>query len=93
MDRPRAHHKYDLGYGAGEYIIEMPSISTILKVAEQRGGLCVWALVKPDDMEKYNMRFKVFATGQEVDDYDLRDWDYLDTVLMANGLVWHVWYR
>ena len=88
----RAHWKFKLP-GPGEHDIEMPKHSIVMKVAEQGGELFVWAWVFVDEKEKSSTRFRVLATGEEVHHYLDRQMDYLDTVVMKNGLVWHIWCR
>jgi len=66
--------------------IELPEGYQILKVAEQDGGLFVW--VKVDTDAKLIKRpFVVVGTGHELDMYGFL---HLDSVVMSNGLVWHV---
>lgn len=70
--------------------IEMPAAAVVLTVREQRGVLCVWALIEPNPaLPKTKRYFRIFGTGHAVpEDGDLR---YIDTVMLLQGsLVWHI---
>lgn len=83
-------YKYPLRELGLQKII-MPTGAFILKVGEQFGELFLWAIVETDSkllpMEK---TICMFGTGHELPENI--DWlyNYIDTVICANGLVWHI---
>jgi hypothetical protein len=58
----------------------------------QHGILTLWALVDNDELNKENVNIRIVGTGEPiVFEYNYLDSaTYLDTVLMPDGLVWHV---
>jgi hypothetical protein len=67
-------------------IVRMPEGAEILSVADQRGELCVWALVDPDaDLE--NRMFYIFGTGNPVS--ETLPWQFVGSV-QQSVFVWHV---
>jgi len=68
--------------------ITIPEDHVLLKVAEQNGELFVWIEVDTDSADMTG-HFVIKGTGHELDMYGFH---YLDSVLMSNGLVWHVFY-
>lgn len=69
--------------------LHMPRFANPLAVAEQYGGLQLWALVDPDQ-EKVEMRFHVVGTGNPAEADNVKPGYYIGTAVMKNGLVWHV---
>ncbi len=78
--------------------IQMPYDAKILKIAEQRGRICVWALIDEEKAPE-SRTFYIVGTGHEIRDPNtLSQGDYrgarlehLDTVIMLNGdFVFHV---
>lgn len=68
--------------------VVMPEGAEVLHVGEQRGSVCIWALVDPA-APKVERRFVVAPTGGIVPPYRGR---FLGSVLYAGGaLVFHVW--
>jgi len=51
----------------GPQTVEMPAGAVILSTQAQRGEICIWAAVSPDDSPQQKRRFQVFGTGQEID--------------------------
>ena len=71
--------------------IKMPEGARILSTQTQGDDICVWAMVDvPDDgCTMVDRTFKVYGTGQPIDDGD--SLTFLGTVLMyAQALVFHV---
>lgn len=67
-------------------VTEMPLNHKILKAGEQNGEIVIW--FECDDKCKYAPEiFEVVPTGGKVP----KDYDYIDTVQMFNGLVWHIY--
>jgi hypothetical protein len=54
--------------------------------------LCIWAVVDPSE-PLIQHRFVIFGTGNPIDGYEGEDLYHIGTVLMRNGLVWHVFDR
>lgn len=69
--------------------------SRVLKVAEQDGEIRLWALTEPrepaPDADIWDeLEIVVFGTGEEIYQDMLDNYEYMDTVEMPSGLVWHV---
>ncbi len=83
-------YKYELKIeDAG--VITTPLDSTLLKIAEQDGKLFAWLMVDTTE-DNTEMHFRIYGTGHEIDDCccGFTDYNYFDSILMSNGLVWHV---
>ena len=78
-------HKFPLK-PTGQQTVKMPNNAIIRHVGEQDGNLFLWAQVV-DRNEPEDRLIEVYGTGHEVNEYDL---DFIGTVQMANGLVFHV---
>lgn len=71
--------------------VNIPKGSEILSVQVQRGIICLWALVNPEN-EIEERLFETFGTGHNIF-YDMGvERKYLDTVQSA-GLVFHIFER
>lgn len=69
-------------------VVEMPVGAEILTVQEQRGKLCLWALVDPE-ADKERRVFCIHGTGHPVSTVALKK--YIGTYqLMEGALVFHV---
>lgn len=72
-----------------EQTIKLPAAAVTLFVGLQRGSLCLWALVDPDN-ELTERKFRIAGTGHPID-YHHHDLEFIGTVLMhGDTLVWHV---
>jgi hypothetical protein len=72
-----------------EPVIIMPLSAKLLHVHNQRGEICLWALVNPEDREVGARRFRVAGTGHPISQGE--NLDYIGTVHMDGGrLVFHV---
>jgi len=71
--------------------ITIPKGSEILHIGEQNDALFAWVLVS-DRMAKADLfvPLAVHGTGHQIGEGTR---DYIQTVRMKNGLVWHVFYR
>ena len=70
--------------------IKMPNDSEILKVEMQKGELCLWAIVNPEDKQETKQTIKIFGTGHPIPNKGSKYCrSYLGTVFVEN-LVWHV---
>lgn len=86
-------YKYLLSLNRHSVIPNMPVGAKILKVAEQRGVLYVWALVDPD-ARVGDAEFYIVGTGDPVPVNLSSTCTFLDTVLCEGGeLVWHIWIK
>ncbi len=65
--------------------LRVPSDFQVLSVQEQRGELCIWALVDNDRVKDIRV-FHVYGTG---DKFEASDMIHIGTVQMG-VLVWHV---
>lgn len=69
------------------FAIDMPVGAQILDVQDQRGQLCMWALVDPE-AEIEQRSFRLAGTGHPIKGWGLH---HIATVQMAEGtLVWHL---
>lgn len=68
--------------------VRMPEGAEVLHVAEQRGQVCLWALVEPT-ARQVDRRFVIAGTGHPLPAHRGR---FVGTVLISGGaLVFHVW--
>ena len=73
--------------------VEMPMKSEILSTKEQNGILCLWALVDKNETVTLDYEIEIFGTGNPIENYMSTVREFIDTVIMPNGLVWHVFKR
>jgi hypothetical protein len=74
--------------------LTLPVGAEIMAVKEVGGELVLYAVVDTDPTsEKFALGIFIFGTGQPLSQMNLRDLEYLDTVPMSNGLVWHVYFE
>ena len=84
----RVIHKFPLQI-ANDQTIKMPGeIVKPLHVGEQNGVLCLWARVD-QEKESFPHRVRILGTGH-VWPLGLSAENYVGTVQMQSGLVWHV---
>lgn len=79
--------KYPINYVIDQ-TVALPKDSHILRVEEQDGQVCIWAMldVQNEAGSKENRHILMVGTGQSfADDYMI----YLGTVFSSSGLVWH----
>lgn len=67
--------------------------STILSAKEQNGNLCLWILVDINQKTKIEYEIEIFGTGNPIECGNGVKRDFIDTVNMSNGLVWHLFKR
>lgn len=83
-----AVYKYPLEMDEGQIVL-MPKGSKVLHVHEQRGRICLWALVNPDEKDEEARSISVRGTGRSMTE---NPGTYLGTVHVAIGVyVFHVW--
>ena len=79
-------YKYTLT-GLDKGRLELPVGAEILTVQEQRGMVCLWAIVEPK-AKKETRVFKIFGTGHDIPDNPGK---YINTFMTDGGaFVWHV---
>ena len=86
-------YKYELDTGA--YIcstIKTPNIIRTLKIdVQNEDNVCLWCLVDLDTPEQ-ERKVVCYPTGAaRVDRHSATE--YIDTVIMPNGLVWHYFWH
>ena len=77
--------------------LHLPVDSEILSVKEQDGVLCVWALHRKQDHSPNGsvtfrpISIRIVGTGHDIDfTISLHHFNFIETVMMRNGLVFHV---
>lgn len=68
--------------------ISLPHRAEVLCIKAQGNNLCLWALVDPSHAVA-PVRVRICGTGHPAPSDD-STFEYVDTVIMPNGLVWHV---
>ena len=76
--------KYELEL-YGHQTIEMPLGSHILTVQSQKGNLCIWALVDPDETETEERTIEIYTTGRMITYTDELHKQYIGTVQLDSG--------
>lgn len=79
--------KYQLPKISDNVTVRMPLRSEILSVQVQDGKITLWAMVDSSAMP-WDRTFTVVGTGHPADELNTKD--YIGTVQMPNGLVWHI---
>ncbi|HID92537.1 MAG TPA: hypothetical protein EYP60_00440 [bacterium (Candidatus Stahlbacteria)] len=67
--------------------VVLPAQYQMLSVQEQDGKLVLWAMV-PMNTPDTSTQIRIIGTGNLIEGDPLLD--FIDTVQMPNGLVWHV---
>jgi len=82
--------KYELEITDSQ-VVSMPIGALVISAKEQNGKLCIWALVDTRCSNK-DKTIRISGTGHDVD-FPIGDYSFyfVDTVVMSNGLVWHVY--
>lgn len=80
-------YKYNLT-SPGNTTLLMPTGAQVLKVAEQHGSICLWAMVDPGASEQERL-FTMIGTGWDLEDEFADKLEYIDTY-MSGPFVWHV---
>jgi len=72
--------------------IRMPDDYKLLSAKEQHGEIILWALVDNENPIS-GAQIHIIGTGNPIDEPNqlFEYWEYIDTVVMSNSLVWHVW--
>lgn len=82
-------HKYTLEI-TDDQQLALPKGSRVTGIAEQRGRLCLWAVVDTNQ-EPTKVHIKIFGTGHPIKPEYLTStfWSFYGTVLVGK-FVWHV---
>jgi hypothetical protein len=82
--------KYEIHQPQDEITLPMPKGAEILTVQEQKGTVCVWALVNPEN-ETERRLFRMAGTGHPIH-YDMGiNYKYINTFQLFEGdLVFHL---
>lgn len=88
VDKMTRIFKYNLKITDNQFLETKHHVVKILKVAEQNEQLTLWAMVDTSiTYDKIGHIISIYGTGSEIQD---EQDEYIDSVLMSNGLVWHV---
>jgi hypothetical protein len=82
-------YKYPLAV-VDEQTITLPIGSQILTVQNQQERLVLYAQVNPNEPCTKQITIRIRGTGQLWTEDDETFEHYIGTVMMANGMVWHV---
>ena len=83
-------YKYDLKI-TDEQFVEIAGFHSFLKVAEQNGNLCLWCIVDTGIKHIYTAEINIVGTGTPVKfKTKIKHTSHLGSVVMSNGLVWHI---
>ena len=84
-------YKYELKI-TDKQVIKMPIDYKILCAKNQNGFLVIYAQVETD-YKLIPVQLELIGTGNAIEEPEelFAHWVYIDTVMMDNGLVWHVY--
>ena len=84
-------YKYELEIKSYQQL-RLPSGAEVLKVAEAYERIFAWVLVNVDYLSVTEMiDFYIYPTGGTMTDNALNEMTYIDTLVMPNCLVWHIY--
>lgn len=84
-------YRYQLDV-VNEQEVELPARHRVLAVAPGRSGYYIDLWVQIHESDHYvQQAFRIFGTGHQIVDTGMLD--YVDTVVMPDDLVWHVFAR
>lgn len=85
----RVIYKYEITLDGGPQTITMKEGAQILSVDEQRGKICLWALVEIG-MPDQDRQIQIIPTGETIEG-PVGGWNFLGTVKLYDGmLIFHV---
>lgn len=76
----------------GRQVIEVPSATKWLSAHAQGDDIVLYGLVDPDEPARERVDVRVVCTGEELP-YGDGSYEYLGTVKLYDGLMFHVFYR
>jgi len=82
-------YKYELKI-QDQYQLDITGMREFLKIAEQDGKLYLWCLVETESEENYIVDVYIQGIGNKITNASFNKRTYFDSVIMSNGLVWHV---
>lgn len=83
-------HKLQLAYtGIIKTELHFPTDAQLLKLYANETGIFCWFKTSGVCETAIPVRFRIYGTGFKIDDQDLQDFEYLDTVYQG-ALVWHI---
>lgn len=77
---------------SGSKMLSLPAEAQILSVQAQDNNIVLWAKTDPNQTKMEEHIFKVFTTGPAFD-FNGEVVEFLATVQMSNGLVFHVFHK
>lgn len=80
--------KYELEV-TDRQIVRMPVAADLLSVANQRGKLCLWAMVDPENPNKVERDIEIIGTGNSMPEGRR---SFIGTAVI-DPFVWHVFER
>lgn len=81
-------YKYELEVTDFQFIL-MPIGAEILTVKNQDEKVMLWAIVDTDQLSE-TRNFEILGTGNKIPTSIGTSREYISTIQMGNGLVWHV---
>jgi len=79
--------KYELPLIGEPFQVQLPDGYAICDIQAQGNVICLWAMI--DSHAPFiTETFQIYGTGWKIDDVHLKE--FLKTVVMPDGLVWHV---
>lgn len=85
-------YKYNLEI-TDRQLIEMPINSEILSAKNQGDNLFIWVLVDNETDLKESCEIEIFGTGNPIYENEHTCRQFIETCIMPNGLVWHLFKR
>lgn len=84
-------YKYKLKVNiSGPQIVQMPKGARIMRVHNQYGEICMWAVHCTNEEEKEDRIFRVYGTGHEIpQSAEGKANSYIGTVFQGH-FVWHI---
>ena len=70
--------------------INIKGFRGFLKVGEQDESLFLWCLVETSDDINHTIDVYIQGTGTQINNNSFSKSNYFDSVIMSNGLVWHI---
>ncbi len=74
-------------------VLEFPTNAEIFKVGKQKDDLVVWYRFDTENTETQKSTFRLKLTGEIIENDELKDYRYIDTIVGINNLVFHVYVR
>lgn len=85
-------HKFPLKI-IDEQTLKIQGYNKFLSVIEQNEALVVYAFVNTNSISWNHIRIKIVGTGHAINGEIQFNWNFLGTILMKNGSLWHIFYK